>query len=115
MHLAVLLPSLRNGRGYRRRKEGLDSSPGAYPARNVALGCRLLPRLIAQWNGARLRLLRGARGVYEGVHQVDEHVAQDPDTLGELCQRHALEMDPSSIPSLIERFDLRFPAEPLSR
>jgi mannose-6-phosphate isomerase-like protein (cupin superfamily) len=43
-------------------------------------------------------------------------VAQaDPATLGELCQRYALEMDPSSIPSLIERFGVRFPAEPLTR
>jgi mannose-6-phosphate isomerase-like protein (cupin superfamily) len=43
-------------------------------------------------------------------------VAQaDPATLGELCQRYALEMDPSSIPGLIERFGVRFPAEPLTR
>jgi mannose-6-phosphate isomerase-like protein (cupin superfamily) len=42
-------------------------------------------------------------------------VAQaDPATLGELCQRFALEMDPSSVPALIERFGVRFPAEPLS-
>ena len=43
-------------------------------------------------------------------------VAQaDPATLGELCRRYALEMDPSSIPSLIERFGVRFPAEPVTR
>jgi mannose-6-phosphate isomerase-like protein (cupin superfamily) len=43
-------------------------------------------------------------------------VAQaDPATLGELCQRYALEMDPSSIPSLIERFGVRFPGEPVTR
>jgi mannose-6-phosphate isomerase-like protein (cupin superfamily) len=42
-------------------------------------------------------------------------VAQaDPATLGELCERYALEMDPSSIPTLIERFGVRFPAEPLT-
>ncbi|HEY5288006.1 MAG TPA: hypothetical protein VIJ50_12965 [Solirubrobacteraceae bacterium] len=41
-------------------------------------------------------------------------VAQaDPARLAELCQRYALEMDPASIPSLIERFGVRFPAEPL--
>jgi mannose-6-phosphate isomerase-like protein (cupin superfamily) len=41
-------------------------------------------------------------------------VAQaDPATLGSLCQRYALEMDPSSVPGLIERFGVRFPAEPL--
>jgi mannose-6-phosphate isomerase-like protein (cupin superfamily) len=42
-------------------------------------------------------------------------VAQaDPAKLGELCERYALEMDPSSIPDLIERFGVCFPAEPLT-
>jgi mannose-6-phosphate isomerase-like protein (cupin superfamily) len=42
-------------------------------------------------------------------------VAQaDPERLGELCQRYELEMDPSSVPDLIQRFGVRFPAEPLS-
>jgi hypothetical protein len=42
-------------------------------------------------------------------------VAQaDPATLGGLCERFALEMDPSSVPDLIERFGVRFPAEPLT-
>jgi mannose-6-phosphate isomerase-like protein (cupin superfamily) len=42
-------------------------------------------------------------------------VAQaDPAILRGLCERFALEMDPSSIPSLIERFGVRFPAEPLT-
>jgi mannose-6-phosphate isomerase-like protein (cupin superfamily) len=41
-------------------------------------------------------------------------VAQaDPETLGALCERYALEMDPSSVPGLIERFGVSFPAEPL--
>jgi mannose-6-phosphate isomerase-like protein (cupin superfamily) len=39
----------------------------------------------------------------------------DPAILGELCERYALEMDPSSVPGLIERFGVRFPAEPLTR
>ena len=38
-----------------------------------------------------------------------------PDVLGSLCKRYQLEMDPSSVPGLIERFGLRFPAEPLLR
>jgi mannose-6-phosphate isomerase-like protein (cupin superfamily) len=43
-------------------------------------------------------------------------VAQaDPGTLGELCERYALEMDPSSVPMLVERFGVRFPGEPLER
>ena len=38
----------------------------------------------------------------------------DPTVLGELCERYALEMDPSSVPGLLERFGLRFPGEPLT-
>jgi mannose-6-phosphate isomerase-like protein (cupin superfamily) len=38
-----------------------------------------------------------------------------PDQLGELCQRFALEMDPASVPGLIQRFGLCFPAEPLGQ
>jgi mannose-6-phosphate isomerase-like protein (cupin superfamily) len=42
-------------------------------------------------------------------------VAQaDPATLGDLCERYALEMDPSSVPGLIERFGVRFPGEPVA-
>jgi mannose-6-phosphate isomerase-like protein (cupin superfamily) len=37
-----------------------------------------------------------------------------PEQLGELCQRFALEMDPDSVPDLIQRFGVRFPAEPLA-
>jgi len=33
----------------------------------------------------------------------------------QLCERYGLEMDPASVPDLVERFDLRFPAEPLVR
>ena len=36
-----------------------------------------------------------------------------PDQFGELCERFALEMNPASVPELIQRFGLRFPAEPL--
>jgi mannose-6-phosphate isomerase-like protein (cupin superfamily) len=36
-----------------------------------------------------------------------------PEALGALCERYALEMDPSSVPDLVERFGVRFPAEPL--
>ena len=39
----------------------------------------------------------------------------DPAVLRSLCERYELEMDPSSVPGLIERFALRFPAEPLTR
>ena len=36
-----------------------------------------------------------------------------PDQFRELCQRFALEMDPDSLPDLMQRFGVRFPAEPL--
>lgn len=35
-----------------------------------------------------------------------------PERLGELCQRFSLEMDPDSVPDLIQRFGVCFPAEP---
>ena len=37
----------------------------------------------------------------------------DPRTLTDLCARYQLEMDPDSVPGLIERFELRFPGEPI--
>jgi mannose-6-phosphate isomerase-like protein (cupin superfamily) len=36
-----------------------------------------------------------------------------PEALGSLCQRFALDMNPASVPELIQRFGVRFPAEPL--
>jgi mannose-6-phosphate isomerase-like protein (cupin superfamily) len=38
----------------------------------------------------------------------------DPEALAELCARYELEMDPDSVPGLLERFDLRFPGEPVT-
>jgi hypothetical protein len=41
-------------------------------------------------------------------------VAQaDPAMFGALCERYALEIDPDSVPGLIERFGVRMPGEPL--
>jgi quercetin dioxygenase-like cupin family protein len=37
----------------------------------------------------------------------------EPQTLAELSARYGLEMDPGSVPGLVERFDLRFPGEPI--
>jgi mannose-6-phosphate isomerase-like protein (cupin superfamily) len=37
----------------------------------------------------------------------------NPAVLGDLCARYAIEMDPASVPGLIERFGVVFPAEPL--
>jgi mannose-6-phosphate isomerase-like protein (cupin superfamily) len=41
-------------------------------------------------------------------------VAQaEPQTLADLCARYELQMNPDSVPGLIQRFDLRFPGEPI--
>src|SRR5437588_9711968 len=37
----------------------------------------------------------------------------EPQALAELSTRYELEMDPMSVPGLVERFDLRFPGEPI--
>jgi quercetin dioxygenase-like cupin family protein len=37
----------------------------------------------------------------------------EPQTLAELCSRYELEMDPGSVPGLVERFGLQFPGEPI--
>src|SRR2546421_11163766 len=39
--------------------------------------------------------------------------AAEPRTLAELCARYQLEMNPDSVPELVQRFDLRFPGEPI--
>lgn len=39
--------------------------------------------------------------------------AMEPEALGELSARYALEMRPESVPELVERFGLVFPGEPL--
>jgi quercetin dioxygenase-like cupin family protein len=37
----------------------------------------------------------------------------EPQILSDLCARFGLEMDPGSVPGLVERFDLRFPGQPI--
>ena len=37
----------------------------------------------------------------------------EPQVLVDLCARYGLDIDPESIPRLVERFDLRFPGEPI--
>jgi quercetin dioxygenase-like cupin family protein len=36
-----------------------------------------------------------------------------PETLANLNERYRLEMDPESVPGIVERFDLAFPGEPI--
>ncbi len=37
----------------------------------------------------------------------------EPQMLADLCGRYGLEMDPASVPGLVERFGLRFPGGPI--
>jgi hypothetical protein len=37
----------------------------------------------------------------------------DPEVLADLCGRYELDMDPDTVPGLLERFDLQFPGEPV--
>jgi quercetin dioxygenase-like cupin family protein len=37
----------------------------------------------------------------------------EPQKMMDLCARYQLEMDPESVPGLVERFSLRFPGEPI--
>jgi quercetin dioxygenase-like cupin family protein len=37
----------------------------------------------------------------------------EPQKMMELCARYQLEMNPESVPGLVERFSLRFPGEPI--
>ena len=39
--------------------------------------------------------------------------AASPEILGDLCARYGLEMDPQSVPGLVERFGVRFPGDPM--
>jgi mannose-6-phosphate isomerase-like protein (cupin superfamily) len=56
----------------------------------------------------------GFEGFFAELVDLGGVVHADPATLGALCERYALEMDPTSIPDLVERFGVRFPAEPLT-
>jgi quercetin dioxygenase-like cupin family protein len=37
----------------------------------------------------------------------------DPQALADLCARYEVEVDPDSVPGLVERFEVRFPGEPI--
>lgn len=74
------------------------------------------------WNAAEepCRILEiiapaGFEGFFAELVELGGVAQADPAVLGSLCERYELEMDPSSIPSLLERFDVRFPGEPLTR
>ncbi len=55
----------------------------------------------------------GFEGFFAEMVDLGDPAEVDPAELGALCARYALDMDPSSVPGLIERFGVRMPAEPL--
>ncbi len=72
------------------------------------------------WNAgdtpARLLEIISPAGFEQFFAELVDHggVGQmEPSALGELCARYSLEMDPDSVPGLVERFGVRFPGEPL--
>jgi gentisate 1,2-dioxygenase len=40
-------------------------------------------------------------------------IQAEPRILADLCARYGLEIDPGSVPGLVDRFGLRFPGEPI--
>ena len=56
----------------------------------------------------------GFEGFFAELVDLGGVTQADPAILGSLCERYALEMDPTSVPELVERFGVRFPGEPLN-
>jgi mannose-6-phosphate isomerase-like protein (cupin superfamily) len=55
----------------------------------------------------------GFEKYFEELVDLGGSTEADPQVLAELGARYELEVDPASIPRLVERFDLRFPGEPI--
>jgi len=56
----------------------------------------------------------GFEGFFAELVELGGVASADPALLGALCERYALEIDPSTVPDLVQRFGLCFPAEPLT-
>jgi quercetin dioxygenase-like cupin family protein len=55
----------------------------------------------------------GFERYFEELVDMDGSTQATPEQLALLSGRYGLEVDPESIPQLVERFDLRFPGEPI--
>jgi mannose-6-phosphate isomerase-like protein (cupin superfamily) len=55
----------------------------------------------------------GFEGFFAELVELGGVAQADPETLGALCARYELEMDPASVPELLRRFGLQFPGEPI--
>src|ERR1700733_11691060 len=53
----------------------------------------------------------GFEGFFAELVDLGGVTEAQPAVLSALCERYALEMDPTSVPSLVERFGVRFPSE----
>jgi mannose-6-phosphate isomerase-like protein (cupin superfamily) len=56
----------------------------------------------------------GFERFFEELVDLGGVASSDPAVFGALCERYALEMDPTSIPGLVERFGVTYPSEPLT-
>ncbi len=90
----------------------------------AAWGCGIKPRnqWHTFWNAgnepARILEIISPAGFENFFHELVDlgGVTQaEPHALADLYARYALEMDPSSIPGLVQRFGVRFPGDPVRR
>ena len=51
----------------------------------------------------------GFEDFFEELMDTGGALAASPDAMAELCARYELEMQPETVPGLLERFDLRMP------
>jgi quercetin dioxygenase-like cupin family protein len=55
----------------------------------------------------------GFERFFAGLVDLGGLTLADPQALADLCARYEVEVDPESVPGLVERFHLRFPGEPI--
>ena len=55
----------------------------------------------------------GFERFFEELVDMGGVAAAEPETLADLCARFEFEMDPDSVPGLVERFELQFPGDPV--
>jgi quercetin dioxygenase-like cupin family protein len=55
----------------------------------------------------------GFEGFFAELVDLGGVAGAEPQALADLCARYELEMDPSSVSGLVDRFNLRFPGEPI--
>ena len=55
----------------------------------------------------------GFEGFFASLVDLGGVTGADPEALMELCRRYGLEIDPASVPGLVDRFGVRFPGEPI--